>query len=122
MKLKNILSISLLTFLCQGCLTSNSAQSTEHTTSPQIDSLQSIESHLNPIHDFIDSLNGKSEQQIVKELGEPTKRDTWNFNGTKQTLLIYNISNQKQRQLSLYFSTIGSISKVVHGSLDVSSH
>jgi hypothetical protein len=121
MKLHYIFTIFFLTFLFQPCLNSTSAQSTEHTKH-QIDSLQSMEPTLNPIHDFIDSFNGKSEQQIVKELGEPTKRDTWDFNETKQTLMIYNISNQKQRQLSLYFSTIGSISKVVHVSLNISSH
>lgn len=115
--------IVLLSIFCQGCLSTSSPKEvmqTEQTAS--IPTFQTLTSNLNSIHNYVDTLPGKSEQQIINELGEPTIRDTWDYNGAKQTLLIYHLNNQSQRKLSLYFTANEFIARVVYGTINISGH
>ncbi len=52
---------------------------------------------------WINSLKGKSNDQIVSELGKPTERLTWNFDGKSELKLRYT-SLLPNSTLELYFT------------------
>lgn len=51
---------------------------------------------------WVNSLKGKSDARIVAELGNPTERLTWEFEGQKELRFRYSLATSKGT-LELYF-------------------
>lgn len=61
-----------------------------------------VVSSMRDCRDWLNSLKGKSEGQIVSVLGKSSKRETWEFQGKKQLVLVYDLESVGGK-LSLYF-------------------
>jgi hypothetical protein len=54
---------------------------------------------------WIDGLEGKSEAEVVKQLGKPAERSTWDFNGAQRPLLHFKTPGGAK--LGVYFAGDG---------------